>query len=261
MVLLAVGNAAACCVFPSVGGFTGLRRLTIEHPLDADMVSALIADNPHLSTLTIGGRSIFSIGEVLPSLPPDADRCLKELSLKELTFLRGDVPLLVPFIKEVKRLEFWFMLDIPDDLWVELTRCYAPLTFLRSLFIRSCKMCLTESFVDFISSCSILEELHFTSSDFDYEQYHGVATNTSLRTAHRFWIDALPRLASSLRDLELEGSETSGFYIQDVKYVDALSECHLLEVLNVAVKIDLASAVQTRTLIVNHSSPSVIRFC
>ncbi|KAF9019939.1 hypothetical protein BDZ89DRAFT_1072639, partial [Hymenopellis radicata] len=84
-----ISSSDDCCVFPSIGGFTDLRRLTILHPLDANMVSALIADNPHLSTLTIGGRSNFSIGEVLPSLPSDADRCLKVLSLEELTFLAG----------------------------------------------------------------------------------------------------------------------------------------------------------------------------
>ncbi|KAF9019936.1 hypothetical protein BDZ89DRAFT_1138984 [Hymenopellis radicata] len=148
------------------------------------------------------------------------------------------------------------MLDIPDDLWVEFTRLYTPANFLRFLLIRNCQMYLTESFVDFISSCSILEGLHFTSFQFDQEEYD-VAANTSLRTltAHRFWFDALPRLASSIRELELMGPELSGLCIEDVEYVDALSECHLLEVLHIAVNTkvrvntDPASAAQTRTFI------------
>ncbi len=112
-------------------------------------------------------------------------------------------------------------------------------------------MPLTESFVDFISSCSALEYLRVTLYQLEYQQ-SGTAVDTSSTTVRRFWIDVLPRLAGSLRGLHLFGPEVSGLCIQ-FKYIDALSQCHLLEDLIVGVNADLANAAQMRTVMVHHS--------
>ncbi len=245
---LAVSGSNAC-VFPLVlGGFTKLTSLTIHmSPLDADMVSALITDNPHLHTLELSSHFGLSFDEMLPSLPPDTDRCLKIITLRNLTILRDNVPLLVPFIKMAIQLALTEILDIPDSIWAELNRLNTPL---RTLSIFNCQMNLLESFVDFILFCNGLKQLEFPSARLGNDK-NCVMADPCPGIVCRFWINTLPCLASSLQFLVLKGPKTSGLCIQDIKHVDALSNCHLLQVLTVVVNPDLA---HTRTVIVNNSS-------